>query len=105
MKETTYGNTPACINLVKIIDELLIDNKLNNYKIRKIGATLQAFNKVLKELDKIDYDIATNLAQLYYTEYRKCTEMYNNGYPEVLVSHLQTVISTKYKVWLRNRKR
>lgn len=88
----TYGNTPAAIKLVEIINE----KNINSYPIGKL---LCAFNTTLNELTKINSRIGIGLVKMVYMQSSEKAKKLN---PEIS-SYVQNVLSTKYKLWIKER--
>lgn len=89
----TFGNSPAAINLVKILNE-------TNFQTKKISSIYAKFNHTLHELEKIDSKIAIGLAKILYMNHKA---KYFSDYPEDIKTHCLNVLSMYFKVWLKKQ--
>ncbi len=85
----TFGNSPACVTLVKIMN----DKKIS---ANKVGRQLANFNRTLHELEKIDREVGLSLAAMSYKHYKQTFITH----PEEIISYAQNVLSMYYKKWL-----
>ena len=91
--EGTFGKSPAAITLAKILAN-------NEKQLGKVGKTLSTFNMILNELTKVDTKIRFGLAMLVYKKYKALAKTY----PMDHATYMSNVISTRYKVWLKESK-
>lgn len=88
LQARTFGCSPAAIRLAELINE-------KNHNPRKIARTLEAFNRLLSELTKVDSKIGFGIAHTMYLNY--CN--YCNTLPVPFDTYTRNVLSTNYKVW------
>ncbi len=93
LENFTFGNSPAAVTLVKIIND-------NNISPIKIGKLLANFNHTLKELSKIDTKVSISLVTVFYHQKMEVI----NTYPIIVKSYLKNVVTTKYRMWLDTQK-
>ncbi len=91
----TYGDSPAAIDLVRIIQE----NDLHYFVTRKITRILNGFNNVLVATNHVEKKYLIQLIALVYEDFeKKCDSL-----DERVISHTKTVLRTTYKNWQRRK--
>lgn len=89
----TFGNSPAAITLVDIINE-------KNIPHAKIGKTLSGFNLMLNELSKLDTKISVGLAHIIYIDYK--SKM--NEFPSEVRTFIENLITAKFRIWMKENR-
>lgn len=88
----TFGNSPAAIKLVEIINE-------KNVKPAKIAKILTSFDKILADISHVNVTSAIKIVSLLYKEYsNKCKTL-----ESPLDTFTHNVLNTKYKMWLKKK--
>jgi hypothetical protein len=88
LDDRTFGDSPAAINMVQIINE-------RGLNPRKPSRLLNRFNKILVDLNHVDLTTAIHVVNLVYLEsYEKC-----ETFEEPLNTFTQNILSTKFKQW------
>jgi hypothetical protein len=88
LDDNTFGDSPAAITLVKIINE----RGLNH---RKPARLLNRFNKMISDLNHVDVVTSTHIMKLVYHEFMETCESFENP----LNSYTQNVLTAKYRQW------
>lgn len=89
----TFGNSPAAINLAKIMNE-------RDYPSRKVGRLLESFNRNLNELSKLDKKINIGIGKILYQHYSlKCVD-----FPTPIDTYTHNVLNTSFKKWILKEK-
>ena len=93
LNERTFGDSPAAITMVQIINERGLNTK-------KPGRLLTRFNKIIADLNHVDLTTAIHVMHLVYEEsYDKC-----ESFEEPLNSYTQNVLSSIFKQWLMRKR-
>lgn len=88
----TFGNSPAAIKLVEIMNE-------KNVKPTKIAKILTSFDKILADISHVNVTSAIKIVGLLYTEYTiKCKTL-----ESPFDTYTHNVLNTKYKMWLKKK--
>lgn len=86
---TTFGNSPAAITMVKIINE-------RGLSPRKPARLLTRFDKIIVDINHVEVMSARHIVKLLYKEsFEKC-----NSFNEPLNTYTQNILTAKYKKWL-----
>lgn len=85
----TYGNTPAALRLVRVINLLQIED----YK--RIGKLLSSFNSTLTEMNKVNTRISVGIVHILYHHYIESTKTLNFH----CMSFVRNLISARYRQW------
>lgn len=89
LHENTFGDSPAAISMVKIINERGL-----NY--RKSARLLTRFDKIINDINQVDTTSSIHIVNLLYKESHEICD----SFIEPLNTYTQNVLSTKYKKWL-----
>jgi hypothetical protein len=92
LDERTFGDSPAAITMVNIINERGLDS-------RKPARLLNRFDKIVNDINHVDVTSAIHLMHLLYKEsYEKC-----ETFEEPLNTYTQNVLATKFKIWQKRK--
>jgi hypothetical protein len=92
MKETTFGNTTAAINLVNIL------TKFSNKYTKKVGRSLDKFTRGLRQIQMInDLDIKLSMMSLW----RKAALEQTENLPDEIKRFTKNVLIAKYREIIR----
>ncbi len=93
----TYGDFPAAVVLVTMINENGDDN--NKKLLSQISKCTTHFNTILRELEKIDVNVAIPIVNIIYPNYRQIALSIPGKYG----TYTANVVGSIYKSW-RTRK-
>lgn len=88
LDNNTFGDSPAAITLVKIINE-------RNLRSDKVTNILVSFNSKIRDLNGVNVTTVTYIMSLIYQDHvKKCDSL-----PKPLNTYTKNVLSTIYKNW------
>jgi hypothetical protein len=88
----TFGNSPAAIKLVEILNE-------NNIRPTRVANILNSFDKILADISHVNVTSAIKIVTMLYKEYSKKCEFLESP----LDTFTHNVLNTKYKMWLKKK--
>jgi hypothetical protein len=89
----TFGDSPAAVVLVKIINE-------RNLKFNRVSRLLEEFNRTLNSVNKLPNQTARILINLYYKDALIRCERFESP----LDIYTKNVITTIFKKWFKKYK-
>lgn len=98
IKPNTFGKFPAANILVDIINENGDSN--NRRLLSQISKCTTGFNTVLKELEKIDANIAISIVKSIYPEYREIALSLSGKYG----TYTANVVKSIKNQWMNSKK-